>query len=106
MKEHSQFGYDYVEYMDYISVNAKKAILDHHEQYDGQGYPSGLSCEQISFFGRIVSLADVYDALTSRRTYRPALSHRTAAEIIRNSGCKFDPDILEVFSQEFIELYT
>lgn len=84
---------------------ARDIAAYHHERYDGSGYPYGLKGETIPLAARIVALADVYDALTSRRTYKPEFSHTiTRAMIIQESGSHFDPDVVEAFlevEQEF-----
>jgi HD-GYP domain-containing protein (c-di-GMP phosphodiesterase class II) len=70
----------------------------HHEWYDGGGYPRGLSGDNIPLDGRIVAIADAYDAMTSDRAYRRALPHAVAtAEIERCAGTQFDPELAEVF---------
>lgn len=70
----------------------------HHERWDGRGYPYGLKGEEIPISGRIIALADTYDAMTSTRSYRKALSHETAMEEIqRCSGTQFDPVLAELF---------
>ncbi|MCL2603505.1 MAG: response regulator [Defluviitaleaceae bacterium] len=70
----------------------------HHERWDGTGYPRGLKGEEIPLHGRIMALADVYDALVSKRPYKPAFTHERAIEIIKeNNGTHFDPKIVEVF---------
>jgi response regulator RpfG family c-di-GMP phosphodiesterase len=70
----------------------------HHERYDGAGYPAGLAGEKIPLSARILTVADVYDAMVSRRVYKPALSHEEAVAFIREgAGKKFDPDIADVF---------
>jgi HD-GYP domain-containing protein (c-di-GMP phosphodiesterase class II) len=70
----------------------------HHERFDGTGYPDGLVGANIPLAARIVSLADTYDALRSRRPYRPALSHRVVSRLIAsNSEGQFDPDLLAAF---------
>lgn len=70
----------------------------HHERWDGKGYPEGLSATDIPLAARIVALADVYDALTSSRTYKPAFNHEEAKEIIlQESGGQFDPSIVNAF---------
>lgn len=77
---------------------ARNIAATHHEKYDGSGYPHGLAGDQIPLCGRIVALADVYDALTSRRVYKPAIPHQQArAIILRESGGHFDPDIVAAF---------
>jgi putative two-component system response regulator len=70
----------------------------HHEKYDGTGYPEGLAGAAIPLPARIIALADVYDALTTARVYKPAMPHDEAAEIIRSySGSHLDPDVVEAF---------
>jgi len=72
--------------------------LSHHERIDGTGYPAGLKGEQIPLCARIVALADVYDALTSRRVYKSAMTHDVARSmIVAESGTQFDPDVVEAF---------
>jgi putative nucleotidyltransferase with HDIG domain len=73
-------------------------VLHHHERYDGKGYPSGLAGHNIPLMGRIICLADCFDAMTSSRTYRKALPLEVAlCEIRRCSGTQFDPALAEVF---------
>jgi len=78
----------------------------HHEQYNGAGYPNGLAGEEIPLAARIMALADVYDALTSKRCYREALSHERAKEmILARRGLHFDPRVVDAFlAQEDIWL--
>ncbi len=77
---------------------ARDIALTHHERYDGTGYPHGLAGEQIPLCGRIVALADVYDALTSERVYKPAYTHEEArAIIVEERGRHFDPDLVDAF---------
>jgi putative two-component system response regulator len=77
---------------------ARDIAATHHERFDGSGYPAGLSGYDIPLCGRIVSLADVYDALTSKRTYKDAFSHHVARSILlEESGSHFDPDIVDAF---------
>ena len=76
----------------------KELVYSHHEKWDGSGYPLGLKGEEIPLSSRIIALADVYDALTSKRTYKPAYPHEYAVEIImEESGKHFDPVIVEAF---------
>jgi len=78
--------------------NAKLLAGSHHERWDGKGYPRGLKGEEIPLQGRIMAVADVYDALSSERPYKPAFSHEKSVEIIsENSGTQFDPQIVDVF---------
>ncbi|HVU89235.1 MAG TPA: HD domain-containing phosphohydrolase [Pirellulales bacterium] len=85
---------------------ATEIALTHHERFDGTGYPHRLKGDQIPLCGRIVALADVYDALTSKRVYKPAFDHQKArAIILEGKGTQFDPDVVQAFinrEQEFI----
>lgn len=85
---------------------ARYVALTHHERFDGSGYPGGLAGEEIPLCGRIVALADVYDALTTKRVYKAAFSHDVARSIILDErGVHFDPDIVDCFleqEQDFI----
>jgi putative two-component system response regulator len=77
---------------------AREIALTHHEQYDGSGYPSGLVGGEIPFSGRVVGLADVYDALTSKRVYKKAFTHDVACGIILpERGRQFDPAVVDAF---------
>ena len=77
---------------------AREITLYHHECWDGSGYPFGLKGEQIPLAARIVSIADVYDALAFKRVYKTALSHETCVDIIRTgAGDRFDPELVKVF---------
>jgi HD-GYP domain-containing protein (c-di-GMP phosphodiesterase class II) len=73
-------------------------VLHHHERYDGRGYPHALAGEAIPLFGRLICLADSFDAMSSNRTYRSALSHeKVLSEIERCAGTQFDPALAGVF---------
>jgi putative two-component system response regulator len=77
---------------------AKLICLTHHERYDGTGYPNGLKGKNIPLFGRIVAIADVFDALTSARPYKEAYGFEEALRMIKvQSGKHFDPDVVKVF---------
>jgi putative two-component system response regulator len=77
---------------------AREIAWTHHERWDGTGYPQGLAGDDIPVSGRIMGLADVYDALISKRVYKPAFSHEEAVAIIgKGSGSQFDPDLANVF---------
>ncbi|MDR0647759.1 MAG: response regulator [Synergistaceae bacterium] len=81
-------------YLKYASLMAQC----HHERYDGKGYPRGLSGMEIPFCGRLIAVANVYDACITERIYRPPLSSEEARAIIRQGkGADFDPDIVDVF---------
>jgi HD-GYP domain-containing protein (c-di-GMP phosphodiesterase class II) len=73
-------------------------VLHHHESWDGRGYPHGLAGRDIPLFGRIIGLADAFDAMSSDRTYRNAMPmHKVLDEVRRHSGKQFDPDLVGVF---------
>jgi len=77
---------------------ARDIAATHHEKFDGTGYPLGLAGQQIPLCGRIVAVADVYDALTSRRVYKEAMTHEQAKGILlRDRGSHFDPEIVDAF---------
>jgi putative two-component system response regulator len=88
---------------------ARDIARSHHERFDGSGYPHGLCGEAIPLCGRIVALADVYDALTTRRVYKPAVSHRNARRIIlAGNATQFDPDVVQAFldsEARFVDIY-
>jgi len=78
--------------------NLREIVRHHQEWYDGSGYPDKVKGEQISLSARILTVADVYDALTTTRPYRNAFSHEEAAKIMNaESGTHFDPQVLKVF---------
>jgi putative two-component system response regulator len=79
---------------------ARDIALTHHEHFDGKGYPRGLAGTDIPLCGRVVALADVYDALITKRVYKDAFSHDVArAIIVEGSGSHFDPDVVDAFLQ-------
>lgn len=80
---------------------AYDVAISHHEKWDGSGYPYGLSGDDIPLSGRLMALADVYDALVSKRVYKAAFSHEKAREIILDAkGKHFDPDVVDAFTAE------
>lgn len=84
---------------------ARTIALSHHERWDGNGYPQGLKGEDIPLFGRIVSICDVFDALTSDRPYKKAWPvDEAVAEIVRQSGRQFDPRLVSVFEEILPEI--
>ena len=77
---------------------ARDIAITHHEKFDGSGYPNGLAGDQIPLCGRIVAVADVYDALTSRRIYKEAMTHEQAKAILQKErGGHFDPEVVDAF---------
>lgn len=114
MKTHTIIGYETLMAAatkgikaDYLQMSAEIA-LSHHEKWDGTGYPQGLKGDEIPISARIVALADVYDALVSKRVYKNAFPHDTARSIIlRESGTHFDPMVVKAFlakEEQFIEI--
>ena len=99
MQHHTIIGAQIVKRLDCLQ-GCIDVVLLHHERIDGYGYPYGLKGEEIPLIARITSIADAYDAMTSNRIYRKALSHEEALEeILRSSGTQFDPEIVKVFTQ-------
>ena len=81
---------------------AKEIARSHHERWDGGGYPDALSGENIAVSARVMAIADVFDALISKRVYKPAIPYPEAKEIIvKLKGLQFDPDIVDAFVAEF-----
>ncbi len=99
MQTHAEIGAHIMSsYSSDITNLAQEIALTHHENWDGSGYPKGLSGETIPLSGRISAICDVYDALTSKRPYKKAWSQDDAANFIRGqSGKKFDPVLVEAF---------
>lgn len=98
MKSHVNYGYDYLKKEFDFPVQSFMGALDHHEKYDGTGYPNKKSGSKISIFGRIISIADVYDALTSERPYRMAMLPSEATEYLMGGvGSSFDYELIKLF---------
>ncbi|WP_099469589.1 HD-GYP domain-containing protein [Konateibacter massiliensis] len=100
IKEHPYNGYQFIkDNFPTISATAYVGILQHHERYDGSGYPCGTKAQDISLFGRILAVCDVYDALVSERPYhKPHLPSEALEFIQGGSGTMFDPAIVLAFS--------
>lgn len=101
MKTHTTIGASMLDSLDFLSDEklikyAREICRYHHERFDGKGYPDGLKGDEIPISAQIVSIADVYDALTSERVYKKAFSHEKAMEMIINGECGiFNPVLLE-----------
>jgi len=97
MRRHPKIGHDMLKDIGFLA-GAAKIVLAHHERFDGKGYPRGLATDEIPLGARIFVLADTFDAMTSDRPYRKALSVQAAREeIIRCSGTQFDPRCVQAF---------
>jgi len=109
MKTHTIVGYQILQASQRSMIRAAAVIaLDHHEHWDGSGYPYGKAGEAISLSGRIVAICDVFDALTTARSYKQAWDIQRTLEFFRNeSGKKFDPRLTELFFahvEDFLEV--
>lgn len=100
IKKHPEIGYRILSSANEFSEIASY-ILEHHERWDGSGYPRGLQGEKITLYARIIAIADAYDAMTNSRPYRDHLSKEEAKnEILRCSGTQFDPGIVKIFVEK------
>ncbi len=97
VKRHPVLGFEMTSKIDYLRP-ASIIIRQHHERWDGTGYPDGIKADEISLGARIVAVADTFDAMTSSRPYRRALDFDVAVqELITNRGSQFDPEIVDLF---------
>lgn len=105
MQNHPQYSFDIIrEVPTYAQAGITEAVLQHHERWDGQGYPQGLIGEDICIEAQILAVSDAFDAMTSNRVYRRALSLEQAlAEVERGAGSQFSPDCAQAFLQVPIE---
>lgn len=102
IQSHTRNGYAILRAADEYSDLAKNALY-HHEHYDGGGYPEGLKGEEIPIQARIIHIADAYEAMTSDRPYRKALTEQVAiAELKKYRGTQFDPDLIDLFLQNVL----
>ncbi len=99
MKQHPEFGAGIIgEHDNLLLQMARDVALTHHEKWDGSGYPCGLAGEQIPLVGRIAAVADVFDALTTKRPYKDAWPVEKAIELLRDeAGKHFDPALVDAF---------
>jgi len=106
MKTHSVIGANILAYSKAeILKIAEQIALSHHEKWNGRGYPQGLSGDNIPLVGRIVGLADAFDALTSKRPYKDPYTVEVALDIIKKErGEHFDPDVVDVFLKNIDEI--
>ena len=110
MKKHTLFGCQLLDHFKHDSSDFYTYCYDicryHHERYDGNGYPDGLSGDEIPIWAQVVSIADVFDALISRRVYKPAFSLEQTIDMIENGECGiFSPEIMDCFRHAKSDLY-
>ncbi|NTV89765.1 MAG: diguanylate cyclase [Clostridiales bacterium] len=102
IKRHSEIGYRILS-ASFDMLDLSDCILAHHERWDGTGYPKGISGEAIPKFARVIALADSYDAMTSDRPYRKAMSVEAAGEEIRKgAGTRYDPELAGIFLEKVL----
>jgi putative two-component system response regulator len=106
VKRHPTVGAELLKGSPSVILQAGEIIaLTHHERWDGTGYPRGLVGEEIPVSGRICALADIFDALTTKRTYKDEIQVNEAFDLIlKNSGVLFDPDLVTIFDENFEEI--
>lgn len=97
IKKHVQLGYEILEKQKEFPNESMPAVLQHHEKLSGKGYPFGLKAAQIKLFGRITAIADCYDALTTRKPFKPPLTPYFALSIIIREKGDYDPELLKAF---------
>ncbi|RKD26071.1 HD-GYP domain, c-di-GMP phosphodiesterase class II (or its inactivated variant) [Caminicella sporogenes DSM 14501] len=107
MKSHTLEGYKILKNTDCISDDIAYGALQHHERIDGKGYPNGLKNDQIHIYAKIISIADIYDAMTSNRVYRNKTSPFKVAELIFNDSFgHLDPHIANLFLKGISQFYV
>ncbi len=97
IKKHPAFGFKLIDDFELLKLSSE-VVLNHHEKYDGNGYPEGKKGKGIPLLARIFSVSDAYDAMTGKRYYRLSIGHDEALKEIKiNSGKQFDPEVVEAF---------
>ncbi len=99
MKEHAQLGYEMLKYSNRSLLKMAATVAhEHHEKYNGEGYPRGLKGEDIHIYGRITAVADIFDALGSSRVYKPAWEDERIFDLFTEErGVHFDPVLIDIF---------
>lgn len=106
VKTHTTIGYTMAKDILSIDENVRQAILSHHERIDGSGYPQGLKGDEINNYAKILAIADVYDALISKRVYKEKSTPFQAVEELKRVGAySFDANILKVFFDNIVNYY-
>lgn len=102
MKKHTLLGYEILKGKDEISEQISMGVLQHHEKINGKGYPLGLPEEKIHLFAKVLSVADIYDALVTERVYKKAYSQRDAVEMIMSMTGELDIGVMKSFMESVI----
>jgi HD-GYP domain-containing protein (c-di-GMP phosphodiesterase class II) len=98
MRRHAELGEEIVSHIPYLNELTRQVVGSHHERWDGTGYPRGLRGEEIPLPARIFAFADTFDAMTTDRPYRQALSFEVArGEVLAGAGKQFDPNLTDAF---------
>ncbi len=102
IKQHPRKGQEMLEHIEQLR-DIIPGILNHHERYDGSGYPEGLKGEEIPFYARVIAIADTFDAITSNRSYRLRSNYEKAISIIEEvAGTQLDPYLVSVFKEVYV----
>ena len=105
MRQHSEYGHEFASRLGFLPGMTLDLILHHHERWSGGGYPANLSGTEIPISARIFAICDVYDALVSKRSYKPAWTHDAAmTEILGETGRHFDPEVVAAFTSSVHQL--
>lgn len=102
MKQHSLFGYSILKDKNDLSNQIKMGVLQHHEKMNSRGYPMGVGADKINIFARIISVADIYDALVTERPYKKPFSPRDAVEMIMSMTEELDINVMRSFLESVI----
>lgn len=103
MKKHAEYGFDLLRKTPMIPLTAAHCAYQHHERLDGSGYPRGLQGKEIHLYGKIIAIADVFDAVTSNRVYRNALLPHDGLELLyAGAGTLFDKDMVDAFRKAVV----
>ena len=106
VKRHSQLGYDMVKKIQYLDKSVSYGVLMHHERMDGSGYPLGIKGDKIHPFGKIIAIADVFDAINSNRGYERKKAPFEALRIVQEEGLgKLDYEYVKVFLEHIVNYY-
>lgn len=98
IRKHADYGFHLIKNVHTVSLLVANCAYQHHERLDGSGYPRGIKGDEIHYFGKIIAVADVFDAVTSNRVYRNAmLPHQGLEVLYAGVGRKFDNTIIEAF---------